>query len=102
LSNDGDDIHLEAASWIKGELGMQANKPSKIGYLIKKYPGGQFESESTDKFVPSGMWVKMWIGLDSSMPDSADLTKLTADRRLGIVEIPARIFGTPVKIRIPL
>ena len=45
--------------------------------------------------------MKMWVGLDSSVPDG-DLKKLTDERRLGTVEIPAEISGTAIKLRIPL
>jgi hypothetical protein len=101
LSNDGDDIRLGEAKWIKDQIELQADKPPRIMYLLRNHPGGPWQSESTDKFVPSGMWVKMWVGLDSSVPDG-DLKKLTNERRLGTVEIPAEISGAAIKLRIPL
>jgi hypothetical protein len=103
LSNDGDDIHLGIAKWTNDRVGLQAGMPPRIVYLLKDHPVGQFHSESLDKFVPSGMWVKIWVGLnsDSTVPES-DLIQWCKDRRLGIVEIPATISGAAFKIRIPV
>jgi hypothetical protein len=100
-SNDGDDIHLGEAKWIKDQVGLQADKPPRIMYLLKPNPSGQWQSEENNKFVSSGRWVKIWVGLDSFVQES-DLTQLAKDRRLGTVEIPAEISGTAIKIRIPL
>jgi hypothetical protein len=104
LSNDGDDIHLGAATWIKSQVGLQTGKPAKIVYLLKSKPGPseQFDLEYADNvIVHSNRWLKIWIGLDSSISDSK-LVPLTKDRQLGVLEIPARISGIAMKIRIPL
>jgi hypothetical protein len=100
FSNDGDDIHLGVAKWIKDQVGLQAGKPQGIVYLLKNHLG-RWQSESIDKFVPSGSWVKMWVGLDSSVPDN-ELKQLTEEGRLGILEIPAEIAGAAIRIRIHL
>ena len=62
---------------------------------------GQWESESNVKFVPSGKWVRVWVGLDSTVQDG-ELKRLAEEGRLGILEMPAEISGVPLKIRIHL
>src|SRR5271163_91604 len=92
LSNDGEDLRLETAAWIKDQVGLQAGKPAKIVYLLKSKPGSseQFDLEFTENvIVHSSRWLKIWIGLDSSISDIA-LAQLTKDRRLGILEISAK------------
>jgi hypothetical protein len=101
LSNDGDDIHLGVAKWVNERVGPQAGMPPRVMYLLRNRPGGPWESESTEKTVPAGMWVKMWVGLDSTVSES-DLTQWCKDRRLGIVEIPVTISGAAVTLRIPV
>jgi hypothetical protein len=97
FSNDGDEIHLGIAKWIKDQVGIQIGKPPTVAYYLKNNLG-RWDYESSDKVVPSGRWVKMWVGLDSSMPDS-ELKKLIDESRLGVLEIPAEVSGVPVKIR---
>ena len=41
LSNDGDDIRLGEAKWIKDQVELQADKPPRIMYLLRNHPGGR-------------------------------------------------------------
>lgn len=98
FSNDGDEVHLGIAQWIKDQVAIQAGKPSRVGYYLKNHLG-QWVDESTTKIAPSGRWLKLWVGLDSSVSDS-ELNRLWGDGKLGTLEIPAEISGSAIKIRI--
>jgi hypothetical protein len=97
FSNDGDEIHLGVGKWIKDHIGIQVDRPSRFVYF-RKNNLGKWEGEATDKIVYSGNWVKISVGLDSSVPDS-ELKTLADEIRLGTLEIPCEISGTPIKIR---
>ncbi len=97
-SNDGDDIHLGIGKWIAGQVGLQAGKPPACSYEMKNHLG-KFSDESSDKFIPSGKWFRLYVGIDSTVSDK-DLTQMTIDRSFGILEIPAEVGGVPVKVRI--
>jgi hypothetical protein len=97
FSNDGDEIHLGMGTWIKGQIGIQAGRPPRFVYF-RKNPLGKWDGEATDKIVYPGNWVKISVGLDSTVSDN-DLKKLADNIRLGTVEISSVVSGTAVKIR---
>jgi len=97
FSNDGGEIHLGVGKWIKDNIGMQIGRPSRFVYF-RKNNLGRWEGEATDKVVYSGNWVKISVGLDSSVPDG-ELKKLADEIQLGTLEIPAVVSGAPIKIR---
>jgi hypothetical protein len=94
FSNDGDEIHLGVGKWIGGQIGSSTQQ--RVAYYLKNHLG-KWDGEATDKIVPRGRWVKLWVGLDSSMPDAA-LKKLANEISLGILEIPCEISKAPLKI----
>jgi hypothetical protein len=96
FSNDSqEDIHLENARWIKDRIGTQAGKPIvNISFRIKS---DEWDWGLTERTVAPGQWFRIWVGLDSSVPES-ELEKLTERDRLGILEIPAVISGTAIKV----
>lgn len=100
FSNDGDDIHIGIARWIKDQVGLEIGKPEKIIYAFKDHLG-HWGSESNDTVVAPGRWFKVWIGLDSTFPEK-ELNKLRDQGGLGTLEIPAIVSGARIKIRIQL
>jgi hypothetical protein len=95
-SNDGDDIHLGVGTWLPDKIGLQSGKASACFYELKDHLG-KFANESADKFIASGKWFRLYVGIDSTISDKA-LYQMKVDRSFGVLEIPAEISGLPVKI----
>jgi hypothetical protein len=101
FSNDADaEIRLGAGCWIKDEIGLQTGRPQRPAVYTYKTHLGTWSDESTDGVVVhSSQWVRIWIGLDSSLSDS-EVTKLLTEGKAGILEMPAEVSGQKIKIRV--
>jgi hypothetical protein len=90
---------FEAGSkWITDGVGLQAGKRSTCKYQIKDHLG-KWTEESLFKKVYSGQWVRLYIGIDSTVPEEK-LKAMAQNHSLGILRIPARTGETEVVIKI--
>src|SRR5208282_533887 len=92
LSNEGSDIDLGKGKWITDGVGLQAGKPSTCEYQVKDHLG-KWTGESSFKTVYSGQWLRLYVGLDSTVQEEK-LKGMAKNHSLGILEIPARTGET--------
>jgi hypothetical protein len=98
LSNKGTDIELGKGKWIADGVGLQAGKPSTCKYQVKDHLG-KWTEESSFKKIYSGQWVRLYIGIDSTVPEEK-LKAMAQNHSLRILRIPARTGETEVVIKI--
>jgi hypothetical protein len=97
--NAGDEISLKRADWTPGGIGIQRGKPFVCQYELGE--GGRFVLESPEKAVPPGKRLRLYVGLDSQVSE-AEAKRLTEERLLGTLSIPAEVRGMKVTIKIKL
>jgi hypothetical protein len=98
LSNDGSDIELGKGSWLSEGVGLQKGEPSRCEYQIKNHLG-EWDQESSIKMVLAGKWFRLYVGLDSTVEEQK-LRALAKEHSLGVLQIPARVDGVDVFLRI--
>lgn len=97
FSNDGDEIHLGVGKWNAEGMGIQKGKSSACQYELKDHLG-KWSGEAPDKLVPSGKWVRLYVGLDSTVAEDK-AQQMKADHTLGVLQIPAIVAGVNVVLK---
>jgi hypothetical protein len=97
-SNDGDDIQLGIGVWVPDQIGLQVGQPPVCSYEIKDNLG-RWSGEAPSKYIASGKWFRLYVGLDSRVSDR-ELDRMKTQSSFGTLEISAEVSGVAVKIRI--
>jgi len=98
FSNDGDDIHLGVGKWIAEGIGIQKDKPPACIYELKDHLG-KWSGEASDKLVPSGKGLRLYVGLDSTIAEDK-AQQMKTEHTLGILRIPATVAAVNVVLKI--
>jgi hypothetical protein len=91
LSNDGDDVELGIGKWIPEGIDIQGGKQPSCQYELKEHLG-RWAGESPTKVVASGRWVRLYVGIDSTVAENK-VQQMKASHELGVLQIPARVAG---------
>jgi hypothetical protein len=98
FANYGDDIHLGLGTWLPEGIGIQSGRKPACVYQLKDHLG-KWGGEFSDVVLASGKWVRLYVGLDSSVADEK-VQQLKANHSLGILQIPAIVSGVNVVLKV--
>ncbi len=98
FNNEGDSIRLGRAIWCAEGVGIQTGKEFGCYYQLALAPG-RFDSEASEKDMPSGRRGRLYVGLDSSK-DKVEIQRLHKERNLGVLRIPVNVNGVAVVITV--
>jgi hypothetical protein len=97
--NAGDEIYLGQANWVPG--GIHAEQGKRFACQFELGEGGKFTGESPEKLVSPGKRMRLYVGLDSRVPEE-EAKRMTEQRLLGTLLIPATARGKNMTLAIKL